>query len=85
MQKYEGRCEQIIDKAATTVKLVDECRNAWDCVLMFGSTPYEHCKIGGMWKRFVDARKIFEGVRMRFAALVVGNNSTVYVTMNNLF
>jgi hypothetical protein len=39
MQKYEGRCEQIIEKTATTVKLVDECGNAWDCVLMFGSTP----------------------------------------------
>jgi len=56
MLKYEGRCAQILDNDATTVKMVDDCGNCWDCVLMFGLTPYEHCKIGREWKRFVEAR-----------------------------
>jgi hypothetical protein len=47
MLRYEGRCAQILDNDATTMKMVDDCGNCWDCVLMFGSTPYEHCKIGG--------------------------------------
>jgi len=81
MLKYEGRCEQILDRAATTLKMVDDCGNIWDCVLLFGSTPYEHYKIGGQWKRFVDARKLYEGVRMRIGAPVAGNNHTIYVTL----
>lgn len=81
MLKYEGRVQQVINMAATTVKLVDDYENEWDCVLMFGLTPYEHCKIGGSWKRFVDAHKFFEGVRIMICAQVVGNNSTLYVTV----
>jgi hypothetical protein len=81
MLRYEGRCAQILDTDATTVKMVDDCGNCWDCVLMFGPTPFEHCKIGGEWKRFVEARRLYEGVRLRIGAPVAGSNHTIYVTV----
>ena len=59
---YEVNVAQMFDTASTSVKMVDECGNCWDCVLIFGTAPYEHCKIGGQWKRFVEARMLCEGV-----------------------
>jgi len=81
MLRYEGRCAQILDNDATIVKMVDDCGNCWDCVLMFGSTPYEHCKIGGEWKWFVEARRLYEGARVRIGAPIAGSNNTIYVTV----
>jgi len=47
--------------------------------MIFGTTPYEHCRIGGQWKRFVLARNICEGTRIRLGAPSVGNNDTLFV------
>lgn len=73
------------DNDAKTMKMVDDCGNCWDCVLIFGSTPYEQCQIGGEWKWFVEARNearnVYEGVRMKIGAPVAGSNQTVYVTV----
>jgi len=56
--------EQALDRARTILKLVDECGNVWDCVLIFGTILYEHCRIGGQWRRFVEARNLCDGVRV---------------------
>jgi len=48
----------MLDTKTTSIKLVDDCRNSWNCILIFGSAPYLHCMIGGEWKRFVDARML---------------------------
>lgn len=52
---------KMIDIGTTSIKLVDDCGDGWDCVLIFGSTPYQHTMIGGRWKRFVDARRVCQG------------------------
>jgi hypothetical protein len=78
---YEGNVAQMLDTASTSVKMVDECANSWDCVLIFGTAPYEHCKVGGEWKRFVEARRLREGVRTRLGAPMVGKNDTIFVTV----
>jgi hypothetical protein len=61
--------------------MVDDCGNVWECVMTYGSIPYEHIKIGGGWKRFVQARNIHEGVMLRIGGPVAGGNHTIYVTV----
>ena len=59
---YEGEVAKMMDIRTTSIKLVDDCGNGWDCVLIFGSTPYQHTMIRGQWIRFVDARRLHKGV-----------------------
>jgi len=47
--------------------------------MIFGTVPYDHCKLGGEWKRFVEARNLYEVVRLRIGAPMAGSNETVYV------
>jgi hypothetical protein len=68
MLLYQGHCEQMLDRGATSVKLVDGCGNVWECILIFGTAPYDHCRIGGQWKRFVDERNLYECVKIRLGA-----------------
>lgn len=46
---------------------------------IFGTEPYEHCRIGGKWKLFVDCCNLYEEMRMRFGAPVGGKNTALYV------
>lgn len=62
---YEGEVAKMIDIETTSIKLVDDYGNGWDCVLIFGPTPYQHTMIGGQWKHFVDARRLHKGVQIR--------------------
>jgi hypothetical protein len=78
---YEGKVETMLDRATTSLKLVDDCGNRWECLLIFGTVPYDHCMIGGEWKRFVEARKLCEGVRIRLGVPMAGVNDTVYLTV----
>ena len=72
--------EKMLDTNTTSIQLVDDCGNSCDCIFIFGSAPYLHCRIGGQWKRFVDARRLREGVKIRLGVLVAGQNDTLYVT-----
>jgi len=44
-----------------------------------GSIMYNHCKIGGEWKRMIVEHKIGEGTRIKLGAPMVGKNETVYL------
>jgi hypothetical protein len=35
----------------------------------------------GQWKRFVDARRLREGVKIRLGVPMVGENDTIYLTV----
>jgi hypothetical protein len=76
---YTENIAQMLDTSATNVKFVDDCGNVWDCDLIFGTLPYEHCRMGGQWKRFVEARRLREGVKIRLGALKAGMNELIYL------
>jgi hypothetical protein len=67
-----------LDRGSTSLKLVDDCGNVWECILIFG-TAHDHCRIDGQWKCFVEAHNGYEWVRMRLRAAVVGDNEMLYV------
>ncbi|XP_024635271.1 uncharacterized protein [Medicago truncatula] len=82
MLLYEGFVEHTLDKASTSLKLVDDCGNMWECILILGSAPYEHNRIDGEWKRFVDARNLCDGVKIRLGAPTTGKNDTLYIAVS---
>jgi hypothetical protein len=63
---YEGEVAKMMAIGTTSIKLVDDCGNSWGCVLIFGSTPYQHIMIGGQWKRFVKGyfKRMFEDINI---------------------
>ena len=69
----------MLDTLKTTVNTIDDCGNIWVCELTFATIPYEHFKIGGCWKRFVEARRLREGVKIRGGAPLVGSHDTIYL------
>ncbi|KAK2373612.1 hypothetical protein QL285_074640 [Trifolium repens] len=42
---YEDFGEKALHKTTTTLHLVDDCGNKWNCVLIFGSFLYKHFKL----------------------------------------
>jgi len=69
----------MLDTLKTTMDILDNCGNIWECELTFATIPYEHFKIGGRWKRFVEARRLREGVKIRLGAPMVGTHDTIYL------
>jgi hypothetical protein len=47
---YEDFGEKALHKTTTTLNLVDDYGNKWNCVLIYGYFSYKHFKIGGEWK-----------------------------------
>ena len=78
---YEGEVAKMMVIRTTSIKLVDDCENVWDCVLIFGSTPYQHAMIGGQWMRFVVARRLREGVHIRLGVPMAGKNDIIYLSV----
>jgi hypothetical protein len=76
---YTETIAQMLDTSLTNVRIVDDCGNVWDFDLIFGTLPCEHCRIGGHWKRFVEARRLREGVKIRLGALKAGMNECIYL------
>jgi len=53
MLNYTENIAQMLDTSTTNVKIVDDYGNIWDCDLIFGTVPYEHCRVGngkGLWR-----------------------------------
>jgi len=78
---YEGEVAKMMVIRTTSIKLVDDCENGRDCMLIFSSTPYQHAMIGGQWKCFVDARRLREGVKIRLGVPTAGENDAIYLNV----
>lgn len=70
-----------MDKKTTALVLVGDCGNSWNCIVIYGSRPFNHFKIGGQWKRMIKARRIPEGTRIKVGAPVARNNETLYLNV----
>lgn len=76
---YQGFCQLTLGKKSTSVLLIDDCGNKWNCITIYGTRPYNHLKIGGGWKRMVDARRIKVGTNIKIGAPYAGNNDKIYL------
>lgn len=75
---YPGFCQITLDKRTTSVELVDECGNIWECMLIYCRHPYAHFKVGGAFKRMVEARRILEGCHIMVGTLEVRPNEKLF-------
>jgi len=73
-----------LDKKTTMLSLIDDCRNKWDCVVVFGTVSDQHYIIGGQWKRTVDSRRIHPGSYMIIGSPTPGNHKIVYFSTRSL-
>jgi hypothetical protein len=76
---YKGLCDLTIGKKTTSLTMIDDCGNKWNCITIFGSRPHHHVKLGGGWKRMVQARRLDEGVMVKVGFPHAGMNDTIYI------
>jgi hypothetical protein len=83
MIEYHGFCELSLNKQITSLVMIDDYANNWDCILIFGYLPNENFKIRGQWKCIIVARRIHEGAEVMDGAPMAGTNEALY--FNSLF
>jgi hypothetical protein len=76
---YEDFGEKALHKTTTTLNLVDDYGNKWNCVLIYGYFSYKHFKIGGEWKRLVAARRLEVGDHIKVGGYVREKNEDLYL------
>ena len=59
------------------------CGNKWKCMTIYGTRPYNHLKIGGGWKRMVEARRISIGTNIKLGAPAAGDNDKLYLVVKH--
>jgi len=76
---YKGLCELTIGKRTTSLTMLDDCGNTWNCITIFGTRPHHHIKLGGGWKRMVLARRLKEGDMVKVGFPHAGKNDTIFI------
>ena len=66
-------------RSQTSLTMIDDCENKWSCITIFGSRPHHHIKLGGGWKRMVDARRIEVGAIVKVGFPHADKNDTIYI------
>ncbi|WJX12029.1 DNA helicase [Trifolium repens] len=82
MLPYDGFGEIIFEEDVTSIKLVDECGNLWDCALVYVTFPFKHFKIGGQWSRLVAARRLIVGQTIRVGANPAEQTHTINLILD---
>ncbi|GAU50461.1 hypothetical protein TSUD_240590 [Trifolium subterraneum] len=82
MIPYDGFGEFAFDEATTSIKLVDDCGNVWNCSLIFVTFPCKYFKVGGEWGRLVTARKMSIGLNIMIGAQPNGHSETIYLIID---
>ena len=75
---YDGFCRLTLGKKTTSLVMIDDCGNKWNCISIYGPRPYKHIKIGGAWKRMAEARRLPLAATIKVGAANVGKNETIY-------
>ncbi|WJX65470.1 linoleate 13S-lipoxygenase [Trifolium repens] len=73
--------DDIFSQQTTSIKLVDECANVWDCYLIQVTFPFKYCNIGGQWSSLVAARRLKIGDAVKFGVEARGHNEVLYLTL----
>ncbi|GAU45374.1 hypothetical protein TSUD_89940 [Trifolium subterraneum] len=81
MLPYNDFREFVFNNATTSIKLVDDCGNVWNCNLIFVTFPCKHFKLGGEWSGLVPARRISIGDSILLGAQSSGPNESIYLML----
>jgi len=79
MIPYNSFGRLALGKKTTSVVVIDDCGNTWRCIVVYGTRPNNHIKIGGSWGRLVDERRLAIGVKIKVGVPRVGKNDTVFI------
>jgi len=67
-----------LDTSSTSIRLVDEHGNRWNCTIQFVPGNDPHFLIGVGWNKMLKARGLKDGARVVLGAPGIGSNDTVY-------
>jgi len=76
---YKGMCDLTIGKKTTSLRMIDDCGNKWNYITLFGTRSHHHIKLGGGWKRMVQAHRLEEGVVVKVGFPHASMNDTIYI------
>ena len=75
---YVGFSIMCLDTSSTSIKLVDEHGNRWNCTIQFVPCNDARFLICSGWNKMVKARGLKDGDRVVIGAPGVGSNETLY-------
>ncbi|WJX15146.1 non-specific serine/threonine protein kinase [Trifolium repens] len=78
---YNSFGRDAFDEATTSIRLVDDCGNAWVCDLIFVTFPCKYYKVGGEWNRMVVTKRLSIGDVIR-VGVQGGHSECLYLTLN---
>jgi len=61
---YKGLCDLTIGKKTTSLTMIDDCGNKWNCITIFGTRPHHHITTSSLvedgkeWYMLADLRKV---------------------------
>ncbi|GAU42994.1 hypothetical protein TSUD_188680 [Trifolium subterraneum] len=76
---YDDFGEHAFDDTTTSIKLIDDCGNAWDCDLVFVTFPCNYLKNGGWWSKLVAFKRVSVGKFIRVDVQAEESNETLYI------
>ncbi|WJX43734.1 non-specific serine/threonine protein kinase [Trifolium repens] len=79
MLPYDGFGQIAFHEDTTSVKLVDDCGNMWNCTSIYVTFPHAHFKVGGEWSRLVAARRLLVGEYIKIGAKDIGDEQILYL------
>ncbi|GAU39653.1 hypothetical protein TSUD_18360 [Trifolium subterraneum] len=82
MLPYDGFGEFAFHEATTSIKLVDDCGNVWNCNLIFVTFPCKHYKVSGEWARLVAARRLSVGLNIMVGAQPSRQSESLYLIID---
>ncbi|GAU42517.1 hypothetical protein TSUD_376450 [Trifolium subterraneum] len=82
MLPYDGFGDFAFHEATTSIKLVDDCGNVWNCNLIFVTFPCKHYKVSGEWARLVAARRLSVGLNIMIGAQPSRRSESLYLIID---
>jgi hypothetical protein len=84
MQKlaWNGFCKIALPNKNSNITIVDWLGYAWKCLLEIEGRSPNNCRISGEWRNLCRARRLSDGVTLKFGVIEHSNNTVVHLKIS---
>ncbi|KAK2351721.1 hypothetical protein QL285_096929 [Trifolium repens] len=79
---WNGFCKIALPNENSEITMVDWLGYIWKCHLEIDEHPEKNCKITGEWRNFCRARRLSDGVTVKFGVTDHSNNKVVHLKIS---
>jgi hypothetical protein len=79
---WNGFCKIALPNENTELTMVDWFGYSWKCHFEIEGCPPNNCKITGEWRSFCRARRLSDGVTLKFGVTEYSNNNVVHLKIS---